>query len=388
MKVLHIQKVAGIGGSERHLLLLLAGLAANGIDVHMCVLGEKDCERFVERLREEKIETTVLPAGLDVNPPLIGRLVRVIRGLRPDLVHTHLIHADLYGQVAALLCRIPAVSSLHATHSFYLRQPVRSAAWIAGRLARRTVAISEHVRDFATEATIARPERIRVVHYGIEARGWKSPLDERAALRSSYDLKPDHVAVGIASRLIPHKGHDFLLEAVAEASRNFKGLRLLVAGDGPCRGKLEEMARAMMPPETAQFCGFVANIRGFMNACDLLAFPTLPELGEGFGLAALEAMAAGLPVIATSVGSLPEVVVDGETGVLVPPGAVDQLASTLVSLARDPQRRHEMGMCGRERASSTFSLERMVNRTAEVYGEVVSGAATSRSSRPPKRPVR
>jgi glycosyltransferase involved in cell wall biosynthesis len=145
-------------------------------------------------------------------------------------------------------------------------------------------------------------------------------------------------------------------------------MRLLIAGGGSLQPELERQAHGL--DRRVQFLGFVPDIRRFMNACDVLTVPTQPELSEGFGLAALEAMAAARPVVATAVGSLPEVVTQDETGVLVDPRSVDELAAALVRLAESATLRREMGERGHERASAAFSLEAMVERTIAAYEEI------------------
>jgi glycosyltransferase involved in cell wall biosynthesis len=285
------------------------------------------------------------------------------------VVHTHLIHADLFGQLAARIASVPAISSVHGTHPFYRRRWPRLAARIAGRLARRTIAISEHVGRFILEMDLASPDRVRVVHYAIDVSGWQVADTDRVRARAQLHLAASDVAVGVASRLVPRKGHDFLIESLASATRDAPQLRLLIAGDGELRARLEPWARSRLDG-SVRFLGHVDDVRGFMNACDIMVFPTLPGFGEGFGLAALEAMAAARPVLATDLDSLPEVVPDGEAGFLVPPGAVDELSSLIVYLATEPELRREMGARAREHARSTFPVEKMVERTLAVYREV------------------
>ena len=175
MRVLHVQKVNGIGGSERHLLSLLPGLLDAGLDVRMCVLGDAGARDFVSRLDERGVPHSLIAAGSDLNPMLVGSLWREMRSYRPDLVHTHLIHADLHGQLAARLAGIRGVSSVHGTHDFYARQPYRSAATLAGRSARLTIAISSHVQRFLERLHIARPGGVRMVHYGIDVAAVAEP---------------------------------------------------------------------------------------------------------------------------------------------------------------------------------------------------------------------
>jgi glycosyltransferase involved in cell wall biosynthesis len=370
LRVLHIQKVARMGGSERHLLTLLPALRAAGVDARIVVAAEKQADQVVAPLRARGIPTRVLRAGPDLNPVLIAALVREIRSFRPDLLHTHLIHADLHGQLAAGLARVARVSSVHGTPAFYRREPYRAMARAAGRFSSATIAISEHVRRFVESLRLAR--RVEVVPYGIDASEWPLARSERDRARAALGLAAGDVAVGIAARMIPGKGHAFLLEAHRAAAARDPRLRLVIAGDGPLRQRLERDA-ARSANGSVRFLGYISDVRAFMNACDVLAFPTEPALGEGFGLAALEAMATGRPVVATAVGSLPEVVKARETGILVTPGAVEELSAALIELAGDARLRAEMGDHGHVRARSVFSVEAMVERTLTVYARALGG---------------
>jgi glycosyltransferase involved in cell wall biosynthesis len=371
VRVLHIQRVKGIGGSERHLLTLLPALARRGVDVKMCVLQMDGGERFVDALRRANIDVTTRKAGFDANPALLPGLVSDIRSYRPDVVHTHLVHADVHGLLAARVARVATVSSVHGTPAFYRREPYRSAGRLAGRLANRRIAISEHVATFLRAMRLAPPDRIRVVYYGIDADTLGVGPGERDKYRSRFGIASDDVTLGIASRLVPGKGHDLLVDSFARASSSNPKLRLLIAGDGPERSRLEAQSARCCSTGAIQFLGFVEQIRGFLAACDALVFPTLPELSEGFGLAALEAMAASRPVIATDVGSLPEVVEDGTTGIVVRAGSAQALASAIATIAADRALRERLGNAGAERARSAFPLDRMVSDTINVYEEVI-----------------
>jgi len=372
VRVLHIQKTDGIGGCERHLLALLPSLSASGVEVRMCVAGTGQFHRFTDPLEERGIDTVVLPAGPDLNPALYRRLVREIRRFRPDVVHTHLVHADVHGQLAARASRVATVSSMHGTHPFFAREPYRTLYRAVGRLPRRTIAISHHVRRFLEELRFADPAKIRVIPYGIDSSGWLLSSRERAVARAGHALDGEDVAVGIASRLVPEKGHAVLLAAAAKAVREAPRLRVLIAGEGPLRGELERRA-GRLPGLDARFLGFVGDVRSFMNVCDVFVFPTLPAFGEGFGLAALEAMAAGRPVVASAVPPVTEVVEDAETGILIEPGSVDALARALVRLGTAPELRQRMGASARRRAREAFAAEAMVRRTLDAYAETCSG---------------
>ena len=157
-------------------------------------------------------------------------------------MHTHLVHADLYGQLAAAVTRRTGVSSVHATPDFYLRNPYRTAGRAVGRMCKRRIAISEHVARFVRDQHLAPPDRIRTVRYGMDASGFARTEEERAAARVALELTPDEVVVGVASRLIVGKGHDVLIDAFGDAAQTRPDLRLLVAGVGELRSSLEARA--------------------------------------------------------------------------------------------------------------------------------------------------
>ena len=371
MRVLHVQKVKGIGGSERHLLSLLPGLRERGADPVMCVLAAKGADPFVDAMRAEGIDTLRLAAGPDVNPILLPQVARALARTGADLVHTHLFHGDSYGLMAARLLHRPAVSSVHSVHGMYRRQPYRSFGVMTSGAARRTIAISAYVRRFLIDSELRHGDRIRVVPYGIASDDWATSDQLNARARKAFGLNDGDVAIGMAARLIPGKGHGVLVEAFEQAVASAPSLRLLIAGDGPLRSDLETAVRRL-PSGAARVLGFIPDIRSFMAACDVLAFPTSPQLGEGFGLAALEAMASSRPVIATDVASLPEVVANGETGLLVQPDDPSELAGALLELASDSALRHRLGQQARARAVERFGLDRMISETLAVYDEALA----------------
>ncbi len=367
IRVLHAQKVSRIGGSERHLLSLLPALGEAGVEVRMCVAATRRARDFTQCLQDLGISHAVIPAGRDVSPPLVAALWREIRAFRPDLVHTHLIHADLHGQLAAQLAGVTGVSSVHGTHDFYKREPYRSLARLAGHRAELTIVISEHVQRFIESVGISRRGAVRMVHYGIDSSGWLTTEGERDAARGELGLDRESIAVGVASRLVPHKGHSLLLEAHTKASRERPELRLLIAGDGPLRPELERQAQPL--GETVRFFGFVKEIRDFMGACDVLTFPSQPAFGEGFGLAALEGMAAGRPIVATAACSLPELVVSGESGFLIDPESSDGSPQRSSGWPRTATCARGWGNRLIGGPGSAFSLDAMVERTIAVYRE-------------------
>lgn len=368
MKILHVQKVSGVGGSERHLLSLLPALNGYGCTVSMLVLSAGGAsEPFVSKLRSEGIDVHEVLARGDLQPRLIPLIAQKIRALRPDLVHTHLIHADVYGQVAAAGARVPALNSFHSSNPFYQQQPIRTTMRQIARFPRATIAISQHVRNFVLANQFALPDRVRLVPYGLNPAVLRDDISADAA-RGAFGLSRDEIAIGVASRLFPNKGQDVVIEAMRRVVERDSRAILLVAGDGPERSRLEQLAGPLLSTRI-RFLGHINNIASFMTACEIMVFPTQPGFGEGFGLAALEAMCCARPLVATDIDSLPEIVVDGRTGYLVPPRDTSALAERLLRLLHDGAERSRMGREGLTRATVVFPLERMVANTVAVYEE-------------------
>jgi glycosyltransferase involved in cell wall biosynthesis len=368
VRILHVQKVKGIGGSERHLLSLLPGLAARGDTVAMAVLVPgPEARPFLDACHVANVETIEVPIGFDADPRPVRGIAATIRRFGPDVVHTHLVHADLWGQLAARRRSVPAVRTVHNVQAFSRKEPVRSAVRASGRLARRTIAISEHVAGYLRRWSLAPSGRVLVIPYGVDLACYPADRPRRRATRESLDASETTVVFGMAARMIDGKGHGLAIDAVRGATTAERPLLLALAGDGPLRSGLERHAGG---DPSIRFLGRLDDVVPFLEGCDALLFPTDPALGEGFGLAALEAMAEGLPVLTSTAGALPEVVLDGVTGRVVD-GDIGAWRRAIADIAPDDAARTAMGRAGRERAE-TFSVDRMVDATRRVYREVVA----------------
>jgi len=341
MKVLHVHRIGGIGGSERHLLTLLPALRERGVDVSF--LGLDDPSRAPDPFYEAlAVPYERLKAPRDLDPALAWRVRRAAR--RADLVHTHLVHADVYGAFGARRL----VSTKHND------DPFRTGAFrfverALARRATRIIAITESLARFQVERVGLPAAKVEVIHYGLDdlPQAWgENPPDP---------LSPDARLVLCICRLEPQKGVDVAIRAL----REIPGAQLVVLGEGPQRGELEQLARELDVP--VYLPGRVPDVAAWLRRADLLVHPVR---WEGFGLALLEAMLASLPVVATKVSSIPEIVVDGETGLLVPPDDSGALAAAVNRVLADPS---GYGERGRARARSDFSVAEMADRTLAVY---------------------
>jgi glycosyltransferase involved in cell wall biosynthesis len=364
-RVLHVVKVAGISGAENHLLLLLPALRERGFDVGALMLHEREAgaEEFASRLEAEEVPVERVALRRAVDPRAFARILRRARRERPAIVHTHLVHADFHGLPAGRLARVPVlVSTKHGFNAFRDSRTFAAADRTVSSLADVQVAISAGLARYLGEREGFDPAGFEIVHYGIPAGPEPSP-------------PPAEPRLAIVGRLIGIKGHEVLFRALSQARERLPGLELEVAGDGPLEAELRATVAALGLEHAVTFLGRVAPAAPVLERA---AVVVVPSFGEGFGLVALEAMERGRPVVASAVGGLPEIVDDGRTGLLVPPGDPAALADAIVALAGDAAQVAAMGAAGRRRALEEFSQERCTDRIAALYGAALAAAGDRR----------
>jgi glycosyltransferase involved in cell wall biosynthesis len=360
-RVLHLQKVAGISGSEAHLISLLPRLKERGWDIRFLMLHEDEpgAWDFARELTARGIPLDAIPLAADVDPIAFCRIAGYLARHRPRILHTHLVHADVYGQLTGALTGVPVrVSTKHGFNEFRENPGFALGDRAIATFAHAHIAISRGLARYLEEVEGFDGASFEIVHYGIEPNG--AP--------PSYDGdQPRLLCVG---RLIPIKGHIVLLRAFAEARRQIPDLRLDIAGRGPLEPALRALAKELEVDDAIRFLGYVAPVQ---RAIEDAAIVVVPSMGEGFGMVALEAMERARPVIAAEIGGLGELVEEGVTGLLVPPGEAEPLAHAIVQLAADLPRAVEMGEAGRRRALEQFLQERCTDRTELVYRDKLEG---------------
>ena len=353
--ILHLQKVAGISGSEAHLLALLPRLRDSGWDVRMLMLHENEpgAWDFARALRARDVPLDAIPLRADVDPIAFLRLVAYLTRMRPQILHTHLVHADAYGLLAGTVARVPLrFSTKHGFNEFREAPYFGVADRAFASLAHVHIAISRGLARYLEDVEGFDGESFEIVHYGIEPNGSPKPY---------ADDVPRLLCVG---RLIPIKGHIVLLRAFAEARRELPDLRLDIAGRGPLEPALRALAKELGVADAITFLGHVSPVQ---SAIERSAVVVVPSMGEGFGMVALEAMERARPVIAAEIGGLGELVRDGETGLLVPAGEAEPLRAAIVRLAGDLSLAQRMGDAGRHRALSRFLQTTCTERTELLY---------------------
>ncbi|GAB4552236.1 MAG: glycosyltransferase [Anaerolineae bacterium] len=357
--------MTGVAGTENHLLTLLPSLKARGLAPSLLVLTEpaKPLDDYVAHLNQLGIPAAQMEIRRDVDLPLMGRLAAYIRSSGAEAVHTHLIHADWHGIPAARRAGIKHIyTSGHNDDQFRYKLPIRLIQAYLWRRINAGIAISEAVRQFMLKVEFAPPRKVHTVHYGYQPQPFDPSLREN--FRRELNLPLDAPVFGSVCRLIEQKGLPYALQSFAAIADEFPHAYYVLIGDGLLREALQTQAAALGIADRIRFAGWRADAAARMVAFDVFL---MPSLWEGFGLVMLEAMAARLPIIASKVSALPEIVQDGVTGLLAPPRDVDRLAAHMRYLLRDRQAAQRMGQAGEARLKAEFSVDKMADRTLAVY---------------------
>ena len=348
------------GGAQVHVVSLVRGLLPQ---VEMIVGVGDDDDYLASTLRADGVAVHTLPdLQRSISPSVDARALRAMRSIiqdvRPHIVHTHSTKAGLLGRLAARLEGIPAIHTAHAW-SFSDGLPRRRKAFaipteaLAGRITRRFIVVSEADREIALRYRVARDAQVCIVHNGV--------VDVAQRADPGQGEPP---VIAMVARLAAPKDHDLLLRALAGVRAPF---RLQLIGDGPDRGAIEAQCDALGLGERVALLGVRRDVPDLLAQVHLFA---LISRQEGFPLATLEAMRAGLPVIASDVGGAREAVAHEQTGLLIARGDEVGLRGALERLLSDPGLRRAMGRAGRQAFEERFTVEQMNQRTLSVYTDI------------------
>jgi glycosyltransferase involved in cell wall biosynthesis len=370
-RLLIVTESLGVGGTESHLLRTLPRLAEDGFNITVFCLAERGARateleaagidvRSPPKIASEKRSLLRYPAHITL---AANRLYRLMRRLRPHIVHFYLPGPYLIGAPVAIAAATPIKVMSRRSLSLY-QQNWPLAGLMERRLHARMDAVIGNsravVRELIAEGI---PEaKVRLIYNGIEA----IKLPDRAKARAALGLDQDSLVGIIVANLIAYKGHRDLIEALSHVQAHFSPpWRILAAGrDQGLRAGLEVLARAKGVSGRIQFIGERDDIPFLLAAAD---FGLLTSREEGFSNVILEGMAAALPMIVTGVGGNAEAVLDGETGFVVPPGNPKAIGEAILRVARDAALRNRLGAAGRARVEKEFSISRCVRSHAELY---------------------
>jgi glycosyltransferase involved in cell wall biosynthesis len=337
---------------------LFAECAARGVPVHI----EPSMVREVSPLKDALC---------------VARLIALFRRTRPDIVHTHTSKAGILGRAAARGAGVPVVIQTAHGWGFHKEQPVLERALYVNLeratapLADAMIVVAEPNRALAHELRIGRPGQYHLIRSGIELEAYRRDEAEGRAIRAEFDLPDGAFVFGSVGRLSAQKAPQDAMEAFVRVAALHPEAHFVLVGNGPLMDDVRARARAGGVEGRVRFAGLRRDVGAFLSAFDAFV---LSSRYEGLPRVVPQAMAAGLPVVATAVDGTPEAVVEDVSGWLVPPGDVAALADRMARLAADPARARAMGQEGLRRVDE-FSARRMVDQLADLYVRLAAGAA-------------
>lgn len=363
LNVMQMTDITGRGGAEKALVDLALHLDRRRFNVSVC--ATRSAGNYQPLLDAAQVPTVILERNSRWDAVKLGGLVRLLRRQRIHVLHTHLFGTNTWGRLLGTLAGVPVIIahehwSSKAQHEVWVDR-------LLYRLSDRIIVPSEASKRLVMELEHIPARALTVVYNGVDIAQF-APGAERAAVRAELGLTTDNVVIGSVGRLSADKGgQDVLIRAVAEVRQTQPQVRLVFVGDGPLRVNLEALVFELGLSDQVHFTGQRADVARLLGAFDIFV---LPSLREALPIAVIEAMAVRLPVVAGRIGGIPEVVEDGTTGCLVPPGDGAALAAVLERLVADPALVARLGAAGQARVQSQFTVEQMVRRVEHLYDEL------------------
>ena len=384
MRIVHVITRLIVGGAQENTLLSAVGQARDFGDEVVLVTGPGAGP-------EGSLLADAVSSGLELRViEAMGRAIRpwrdwssyrgikeALADIEPEIVHTPSSKAGILGRAAAATLELPAVHTIHgaAFHRGQSRaaQAVyrRAERW-AARRCQRLIGVCDAMTDQYVDAGIAPREKFTTVYSGMKVEPFLDPPRSRDDVRAELGFADEHVVVGKIARLFDLKGHEYLLAAAPEIARRHPEIRFLLVGDGPLADRFRRQIDRERLTDRFVFTGLVPpeRIPELIASTDIVVHTSV---WEGLARVLPQALIAGRPVISYDIDGAREVVIPGETGVLLPPESIEELVEAVSRLAGDRQLRHRLGQAGRERFTDVFRHDVMVRRLREIYEDVLRG---------------
>jgi glycosyltransferase involved in cell wall biosynthesis len=367
LRVMYVVGNSVIGGAENHVLTLAGALTQSGFAVSVvCPRPGPLVDALDGVCAQVQLVDMVRPAPNDeyeVSLEAVGRLVELMERWQPDVVHSHLYPAFVHASLAGRLAGAPALVS--TAHTLIVRP---GDAWVTRLTATRVIAVSQAAKRLLVEGGVS-PRAIRVIPNGIESRYFEDESERARVERERLGIPDGVPVVGTIARLSEEKGHRELLHIARGVLDRCPDAVFLIVGTGPLADELHTQAEALKIADRVIFTGARRDVTTLNHLIDVFL---LPSREEALPLAVLEAMAAARPIVASAVGGVPEVVVDGETGMLFAPNDRSGFVRAVAELIDDPNRRRQIGERGRRRASTRFRVDRMIGETVRYYRAILA----------------
>ena len=392
IKIIHIITRMDMGGSAQN--TLLTALHHDCQHYNVWLIKGSTLESAMTKAETKLVEDQLVTAkkqGIEIIdvPSLVRRispindlralltLFRHIRYVEPHIVHTHTSKAGILGRLAAWLARVPIVIHTPHGHVFYghfsppLSRLFLQVEKLLSRITHHHIALTpEEGNDYLT-LKVSEPNNTSIIHSGVDLNRFQNGENERSRKRKELGISPDALVVGFSGWLLPIKGVNFLVEAMARVVLEHPNTLLVLVGKGEEKENLRKQVENLGLEDKVLFLGWRPDVNEIMGCFDILV---LPSLNEGMGRVLVEAMSAGLPIVASRVGGIPDLVKHGENGLLVPPANAAALEQAISDLLSDRGRRKRMGETGK-RLCRPYSVEAMVEQIDNLYSRLLGERA-------------
>jgi glycosyltransferase involved in cell wall biosynthesis len=392
IKVIHIITRLDMGGSAQNTLLTVSNHDPKRYSVRLIkgssgesAMTEDESQLVKDRLadaRKKGVEVINIPSLLRRISPLndliaLISIFQLLHQSKPDIVHTHTSKAGILGRLAAWMARVPIIIHTPHGHVFYGHFPKSLSRMflhienLLGRITHHHIALTPQEGNDYLNSGVSTPSNTSVIHSGVDVHRFNEGAKERTKKRKELGIPPDSLVVGYVGWLIPIKGVTNLVNAMARVAEQHPKSLLVVVGKGDDKGeeemRLKEQVASLGLADRVRFLGWRSDVDEIMGCFDVFV---LPSLNEGMGRVLVEAMAGGLPIVASRVGGIPDLVKNGQNGLLVPPKDASALEKAICDLFADKKKRKRMGKAGKKMCRQ-YSAEAMVGQIDNLYTELV-----------------
>jgi glycosyltransferase involved in cell wall biosynthesis len=373
LKLLFVIDNLQFGGGERVFAQIINGLPQERYKIFLASYPNKE---FLQAIHSASVHFFSTDFSKRFNLSLIRELIKIIKQNKIDIVHGQGARAEFYARLA---CKLAGDSKYISTIAMPVEgfdvSPLRKKIYslldrFSERFVDRFLVVSDVLKNRMVREHGIPAEKVIRIYNGIEIDRYLPEKEERSRekIRSEFNMDEETVVIGSLGRLVWQKGFKYLIQAVPEVLKEFPQAKELIVGEGPLRKELEALAERLNVKEHLVFAGFRSDIKEILSAIDILV---IPSLLEGFPIITLEGMATAKPIIATNIDGIKEQIIDGESGILIPPRDANAIGEAILKLNRDEKLAQKMGWKARKRVEKEFSAEKMVTTTEQVYQSLI-----------------
>jgi glycosyltransferase involved in cell wall biosynthesis len=368
IRILHIITGSSIAGAENVVLTLAKGMKDSQFESEICTLSPEG--ELHKKAQQIGIKAYALGYKSILSlPKVVIKLFILLYKKNYYIINTHLSQAGVIGIIVGRLVRIPCIIETRHYSDYMYKYGNKIKQW----LDKKTVNMTNHVivvsnagKEILKKIEGIKEEKINVIYNGIDISKFSS--NHRTQIRKQLGID-NNIVLTFTATFHPSKGHKYLLESVGMLKKNYPNVVLLLIGDGVLRSNLGALTKQLNIEDNVRFLGYRTDIPDILSATDIYVHSSVEE---GFGIAIIEAMAVGLPVVATNVGGIPEIITNGENGILVPPENPHALAEAIIDLIEHTEQRKILAEKGRQHVTANFTDEIMVKKYMEVYNNVIN----------------